>query len=133
MYDMLNDDVLSLIKTYLPPETLVWLNKEYYLKYHSVVKHMINIDKYDDYIRDIVKSDSSFVFEQIIKENFIKFHTWKSYYHETIRHHSYLTYLRYYALTKNAKKCVSIIDDYANKNGFSSNWYKYRGVIIRSK
>lgn len=136
MYDKLNDDVLELIKSYLPPETLVWLNKSNYLKYHRVVKNMIPNDRFDDYIRDIVKTDSSFVFEQILKENFTRFHKWKGYFqpYQTpcIRHHSYLTYLRYYALSNNSQKCVSIIDKYAEINGFSSNWYKYRGIIIRN-
>ena len=131
-YDKLNDDVLDIIKSHLKPEILVWLNKENYFKYHKCVKNMINKEKYDDYVRDIVKHDCSFVFEQIMNEHFLKFHKWKFYTYKNTRFHSYLIFLRYYAYSNNSHKCVEVIDDFTSQKGFSPNWYKYRGIIIRN-
>lgn len=133
LYNILNDDVIGIIKNNLPEDVLVWLNKEYYIQYHSAIKKRIPENEYNEYINDIVKNDCSFVFEQILKENFDKFHKWKLYTYKNIRFHSYLTYLRYYARSNNSIKCLKVIDDYALFiKDFSPNWYKYRGIILNS-
>ena len=59
LYDVLNDDVIDIIYQKLSPNVLVWTNKKNYLKYHYIVKKMIPCEFYDDYIRDIIKTNSS--------------------------------------------------------------------------
>lgn len=128
--DKLNDDVIGVIKSYLPPEKLVWLSRDDYIANHSVVKQMIPSCFYDSYIHDILKHDCSFVFTQVLREQFIKFHNWKKFEKNGNCHHSYLTYLRDYCDKVNAIKCINVIDNMAKENGFSCNWYKRRRIII---
>lgn len=128
--DILNDDVTGVIKSFLPPEKRVWLSKADYIANHSVIKQMIPQRLYDRYIHDIIKNDCSFVFTQILREQFIKFHNWKRFEKNGNCHHSYLTYLRDYCKKVSASKCLDVIDVMAEENGFSCNWYKRRGIII---
>ncbi len=130
LQDVLNDDVIGVIKSFLPRETRVWLTKEDYLANHSVVKQMIPTNRYDQYIHDVIERDHSFVFTQILREQFDKFHKWKNFEKNGNRHHSYLTYLRDKCVEHNSFKCACAIDDFANVKGFSQNWYKRRGIII---
>lgn len=133
MFDKLNDDVIGMIYDKLPVETTVWLTKENYCKNHKIVRKMIEPEFYESYILDIVKQDYAFVFSEIIKERFDNFHKWKGYYFNETRHHSFLTFLRHFATTNNSPKCVEVIDIRAIEKGFSPNWYKYRGIILRSR
>jgi hypothetical protein len=128
--DILNDDVIGVIKSHLPQETVVWLSKEDYIANHSVIKRMIPQCLYDEYIHDIVSHDCSFVFQQIMHEQFDKFHNWKRFEKGGHRHHSYLTYLRDKCVDSGSVKCAAVIDGLASEKGFSANWYKRRGIII---
>lgn len=127
---ILNDDVIGVIKSFLPKETLVWLSKEDYVANHSVIKRLIPQCVYNEYIHDVILCDHSFVFTQIIDEHFDKFHHWRHFEVAGNRHHSYLTYLRDYCLFADANKCKAVIDRKAAEKGFSENWYKRRRIII---
>ena len=133
MFDILNDDVLSIIFQQIPNENKVWLNKHYYLKYHKLVKNMIDSEFYESYILDIVKQDYSFVFTQIINEKFDYFHKWKNYYFNGEKYHSFLIFLREFSRKNNSPKCVQVIDNKAIEKGFSPNWFKYRGIILNNR
>ena len=130
LQDVLNEDVISVIKSFLPRETRVWLSREDYIADHSVIKQMIPANRYDQYIHDVIKHDHSFVFTQILREQFDKFHKWKGFEKNGDRHHSYLTYLRDKCVEKNSFKCAGAIDDFAEVKGFSPNWYKRRSINI---
>jgi hypothetical protein len=130
LQDVLNDDVIGVIKSFLPKEIRVWLSRDDYVADHSVIKQMIPADRYDQYIHDVIKHDHSFVFTQILREQFDKFHRWKRFEKDGNRHHSYLTYLRDKCLEVNSLKCANAIDDFAEVKGFSPNWYKRRSIII---
>ena len=130
LQDVLNDDVIGVIKSFLPKEIRVWMSKDDYVANHSVIKHMIPANRYDQYIHDVIDKDHSFVFTQILREQFDKFHNWKHFEKNGNRHHSYLTYLRDRCLEKKSMKCACAIDNFADVKGFSPNWYKRRSIII---
>ena len=72
--------IVGVIKSYIPPTTLVWLNKENYVKYNNEIKSMIHPSRFEDYIRDMVRSDNIFVLRHIILENihrWIKMKRWR--------------------------------------------------------
>jgi hypothetical protein len=130
LQDVLNDDVIGVIKGFLPKETRVWLTKEDYITNHSVIKQLIPPNCYDQYIHDVIKHDHSFVFTQILREQFDKFHNWKKFMKNGNRHHSYLTYLRDMCVERKSLKCACVIDEFAAVKGFSPNWYKRKSIII---
>ena len=68
--DKLPDELIDIIKEYIPLEVTIFLNKTLYLKNHRVLKK--HIPNYESYIRDMVRMNNVFVFEQICKENFKK-------------------------------------------------------------
>lgn len=128
--DVLNDDVVGLIKDHLPKEIRVWLTRDDYIQNHSVIKQMIPSDMYDQYLHDVMFNDHSFVFTQILHEQFDKFHNWKPFEKNGSEHHSYLTYLRDKCVKFGSLKCAGVIDSFAGIKGFSPNWYKRRAIII---
>ena len=64
----LPQDIIFLIKEYIPKKYLIFTNKENYKLYHKLLKPSIN--NYENYIRDTIRRDNSFVFEQIMNENY---------------------------------------------------------------
>ena len=50
--DDLPEVIVGIIKSYIPPTTLVWLNKENYNKHNKVIRSMIHPSRFEDYIRD---------------------------------------------------------------------------------
>lgn len=127
--EVLNDDVLSIIKSFLAPEVKWCLTKKWYIKEHKIVKSLIPENRYDAYVRDMIRHDYAFVFEQILEEKFDIFHKWKRFKFQDNVYPSYLIYLRDFAFACNSRKCHQLIDNFAIKKGFGSNWYKYRNSI----
>lgn len=130
LFDLLNDDIMTIIYKYLSPEIKVWLNRKNYIKNHKCVKSLIDTKLYDSYVRDMVRNDYSFVLEQLIKENFRKWHNWKKYNYNGDIYKTYLVFIRNYANDNNSYKCLRLIDEYAENNGFSKNWFKQNRIII---
>lgn len=134
----LNDDVLGIIWSKLPPEFTMWKDRSIYIENHALVKNLIPVHLYDSYLRDILRNDCAFVLEQILKEQFDKFHKWKKYVYRQVCYPTYLVYLRTYARdcvqeSGRSSSCLEVIDRIAQEKGFSPNWYKHRNVIVRSQ
>ena len=79
IWNLLPSEILNKIFDLLPDINKVFLNKEFYFKYHFIIKSSIHIDNYKDYIYFMIKEDNSFVMERILKENLIKWLHWKNY------------------------------------------------------
>ena len=62
IWKSLPDDLIDHLLLFLKPSLKMTLNKEYYKKYHYLVKQLIPIKYYESYLRDMVRNDSSFVF-----------------------------------------------------------------------
>ena len=122
---------LEHILPHLSPETLVWLNREFYTRYHFVTKRMINIGrsnrfplgKWDTYVRHMVRCDSSFVLSQTLKDNAIQWSKMINYYYKGKTFPSYLHYLFHYSLDMMAAKCRKRINDVAIEV-IGKKWYK---------
>ena len=56
----LPDDILQIIWNYINPKYKIFLNKYLYNKYHYLISNLVNNKSY---IRDIIRLDYSFVFE----------------------------------------------------------------------
>ena len=73
--DILNEDVLDIIFSFMPIESKIFLNKTYYNKYHHRVKDLIEKKDYLKYLEDMVKHNCTFVLTKIFDE---EFHNWKT-------------------------------------------------------
>ena len=70
----LPNEVCSIIFSYVRNEEKVFLNKEFYENYHYLISSKISYNNYDNYIRDIIRTDSSYVLNQlkIMRDGWLK-------------------------------------------------------------
>ena len=68
----LPNEICDMIFEYVQDEEKIFVNKEYYNKYHYLLKNKISDKSYDNYLRDIIRNDSSYVLNQLLQENFEK-------------------------------------------------------------
>ena len=116
------DDVIKHIKEYIPFEILLWLDKKTYIDYHHLVKTKIKV--YENYIRDLLRRDNSFVMNLIMKENFKKWIYYKKYVYKNIMYSNYVYFLLGFCIDHNSNNCMNIIKKYLNESGLSKNQHK---------
>ena len=132
LLDKLPDEIIEInIKPHLKPQTLVWLNKSLYIKYHKCIEQMIDnqpserfpIGKYESYVRNIIHTDSSFVMDRLLSERFIWWNRVKNYYYKHKKYWTYIHFIFNLSIDKKASKCRKVINEYSKKH-LGNNWYK---------
>lgn len=118
----LPDELIDIIKEYLPVFITVFLNKELYFKNHMFIRKMII--NYESYIRFTVRSDNDFVFNEICKENFKKWLFIKKYNYKTMIFSNYIYFLLYYCIENNSCKCREIINYKLKEHGLYEKQHK---------
>ena len=73
----LPEELIKIIHNFLPIQAIVFTNKQNYNLYHPYIKKYIS--NYENYIRDTMRRDNSFVFEKIMRENYKKWVEIKNY------------------------------------------------------
>lgn len=103
----------------------IFIKKEYYLKYNSVIELLIAKNKYQSYLRDIIRCDFSFVFKKVLER---KFKYWslitKSFLYKTIHYPSYIQYIYSLCQAYNSIKCLNILNVFLSLSGFKKDWRK---------
>lgn len=131
--DDLPEVIVGIIKSYIPPTTLVWLNKENYNKHNKVIRSMIHPSRFEDYIRDIVRSNNVFVLRHIIVENINRWIKMKRWRYKNIIYYDYIHFIFNYAIENSAYKSRDLIDEVATQV-FGIKWHKKNGIkYIRTK
>lgn len=126
-----NDILENYIFKYIDNFNKIFLNKKNYIKYHYLIENKLNHKIFESYIRDIIRLDYSFVFNEIIKENL---HFWMVY-NKSIRYQhlifpNYYEYINYLINKNNSGKIKNLIFYYTKVN----NWKKiYNERIIDIK
>jgi len=115
-------EILNIILDYVPICSLVWVNKTYYLKYHSTIKQ--NIPQFENYIRDIIRRDNSFVFNEILKENYKKWINMKKYVYKNLLFSNYLYFLLDYCIQNESSKIRTLIMCKMENCGLCKNLFK---------
>tara|TARA_B100000073_G_C23670681_1_gene548491 strand:+ start:621 stop:995 length:375 start_codon:yes stop_codon:yes gene_type:complete len=105
-------------------EEKIFVNKEYYFKYHHLLKNKIDSKHYDNYLRDIIRNDNSFVLNQLLEENYEKWLSKKKRIHKNIIYNNYTDYLIGLCLDYESTKCRELINDFYNNKGLSKNLHK---------
>jgi hypothetical protein len=130
-------ELISTIFEYIRPVALVSLNRSYYALYHPSIKHYLcNIKhQYDNYVRDIIRRDSSFVFSQVLQENYRHWLHFHNYYYKEKMYINYLYFLIDYCLVYDSNKCRQLIQSTLyGSNVVSKNQHKKNLVkIIKRK
>ena len=122
----LPDVLIEIIKDYLPLNITMVLNKTNYLKNNKYLK--ICSESYDNYVRDMVRKDCDFVFNQIIEKNNKKWIRSK-YKYNNIIYANYLIFLSSFCIENHSTNCRNVIQTFFKKHGISQNQHKNNTFI----
>jgi hypothetical protein len=108
--NLLPDEIINIIwNNYVNPITKVWVNKKYYKKYHYLI--LKKIKKYDNFIRDIIRLDYTFVAQHIIDDNIISWSKPKIIKYQNIIFQNYLNYINHIINKYNSGKTKNLLKD----------------------
>ena len=120
----LPDVVIDGIYEYIPYHILVFLTKENYLKYHSVIKDKIPSNNYENYIRYMIRQDNDFVFKHILNENGQKWRKIKKYYYQYCIYLNYLYFIDAYCIDNESRKCRNVLLCFMEEHDLNKNKHK---------
>jgi len=116
--------IIDIISNYVPNIVYVWLNREYYFKYHHLLSKYMNQKNREQYIRQIVRKDDYFVFKQLLLENYSWWLKMTKYLHKDGIYANYLMFLNFYSLEYDSFKCKELITNLLKELGLSKNQHK---------
>jgi hypothetical protein len=117
-------EIKKYIFLYIDNNTLIWINKDYYKKYHKNLINSSNIRKNKNeysFIRHIIKKDYAFVFEENLLENFNKWILKKKIYHGYLIYANYIYFLLNYCIEEKSPKCKNILVETMKSKGLYNN------------
>lgn len=131
LHDLPEEIVREYIFPKLSPETLVWLNREYYIKHHDIIYKLIPKGRhaqfpqgsYEAYIRYMVRNDYSFVFKQILDERKNKWVKMRKFLYKAENFTTYLHFLANFAFNNASYKCEQLIIS-TGLSELGEKWYK---------
>jgi hypothetical protein len=118
----LPQEIINIIKEYIPKTTWVFLTKTHYLLYHKLIKKHITC--YESYIRFTIKKDNNFVFERIFEENYKIWLNKYNYKYQNILFKNYFFFIIDYCVDNGSNRCKQIIDNFLKEHGLWKNLHK---------
>jgi len=112
------------IYSFLPEIVTLFLNKDYYVTNHPVVRKYIKKNEYENYIRAMIRQDNHFVFGLLIAENFERWLFFKKYVYKKTMFSNYIYFLQEYCIINESDKCKQIVKSYLINSGLSKNQHK---------
>lgn len=122
-YDILNKHIYNI----LPYYTILWFNKDNYIKYHDHIFNKIKYNNLNAYIKFIFKNDLIFPLKQITTsnlyfiQNFFYKINYQKYIFNNICYKSYYSFILDYCITNNSSNCRNYIINYNKSKIKSSN------------
>jgi hypothetical protein len=130
LFENLPTDILRYIYEFVPTTSKLWITKKNYIKYHHLVWNMIPFDQIENYIREIVNRDNSFVFSFILKENFSRWLSFKKYQYKSTIYANYIYFLLGLCVHSESPKCRELIREKLKETGLSKNEHK-KNIITK--
>lgn len=120
----LPDELIEIIKNYLPIRTTIFLTKKNYILNHYLIRSFISKKKIENYIRDIIRRDNDFVFQWIIKENYKKWIDIKHYIYKNIIYKNYIYFIKDFCIENESHRCRTLINSFLIEQGLCQNQHK---------
>ena len=120
----LPDVLIDYIKEYIPFKQMVFSSKEYYLLYHAFIKNMILKNNYENYIRDTIRRDHYFVFEQMTKENWKRWLSIRDYRYKNSIYSNYIYFLKDFCLINDSTNWRNVLNSFLKEQGIGKNQHK---------
>jgi len=118
----LPNEIIRLIKEYIPHHKLVFVNRLYYNLYHYTIKKHINL--YENFVRDMIRRDNYYVFEKILIENIDKWINHKQYRFKNMIFNNYIYFIMYFCIENNSERCRELLVGYLSKRDLCKNIHK---------
>jgi len=119
---LLPDELINVIKEYIPKKYFTFTNRKNYDLYHPLIKR--DILNYENYIRDMIRRDNHFVFERIVQENYKKWFKINNYNYKYVIYKNYAYFVINYCIENDSSNCRKIIDDIFKELGLCKNLHK---------
>jgi len=119
---LLPEEIVDIIKEYIPKKEFVFTNRENYNEYHILLKPFIS--NYENYIRDTIRRDNAFVFNKIIRENYYIWMEIKNYTYKNMIFKNYFYFTISYCIENDSANCKFITNKFLKEHGFGKNLHK---------
>lgn len=103
----LPDEIIQMIFIKMNDINKVFLNKEYYYKYHNLIYK--NINSFNNYLRDIIRLDYKLIFENVLDDKFNFFIKNTNFKYNNIVFPRYVNYINFIINQYNSNKCKSLL------------------------
>ena len=117
-------DLVNIIKKYIQPKNLIFVNREKYIANHYLIRNLIPKMNFELYIRNIVYIDFEFVFTQIVQENYLKWFEIKQYLYKNVIYSNYIYFIKGFCIENNSEKCRIMLNCFLEKLGLCKNQHK---------
>jgi len=104
-----SNDILRHIYNFIPVEYLVMLDKNRYTLYHSLLLKNLSRERFYGYLRNIMRTDSIFIFRHIIVDYREQWNNNKVYRYKNSTYPNYSNYLIHYSKEQGAIKCNELL------------------------
>jgi hypothetical protein len=127
--NVFSTDIIDIIKSYIPNMYLIFVNKNYYTKYHYLIKELIPKNNYEKYIRCVIRKDNDIVFQYILNDNINNFFKIKNYIYKNIKYSNYLYFLIDFCIDNNSNNCRNILNEIMKEHRLCQNRHKKNTYI----
>jgi hypothetical protein len=118
----LPDELRDYIRFFMQDVRFVFTNRLNYRLFHSFLTPYIS--KYENYIRDTIRRDNEFVFDRVIRENYLKWLNIRNYRYKNMIFKNYLYFVIHYSIENDSSNCRKIIHIFAEELGLCKNLHK---------
>lgn len=118
----LPDDIIREIFDYIPRQKVVFINSSYYNLYHYLIKNDIQL--FESYIRDMIRSDYYFVFKQLIRENIEIWIRNRQYRYKNMVFSNYIYFVLHFCIENKSERCRTILVEEFAKRDLCRNLHK---------
>jgi hypothetical protein len=130
--NILNDDVIGIILSFIDPRDLIFVSKNYYVKYNYLIDDLIKDARIENYIRDMFKNENVFVMKMIIERHFDRWIKTTNYFYNNNIFYDYVAFLKYYCYINSSIESMAIINDKLEETGLQKKRSK-NNIIKNNK
>ena len=123
LLNLLPNEILVLIWSYVDIKQKIWVTKSYYEKYHKLI--LPDIPRFNSYMHFIIRNKYDYLFNIMLKDNYTLWINKKKWPYKEIIFNNYLDYLLYLCNKSNASKLKEILANY-KKSNINVNKYKIK-------
>lgn len=118
----LPDVIIDIIFEYIPKQKLIFVSTTYYKLYHHLLKNHIQL--YESYVRDVIRRDNDYIFEQILRENNQQMMKCTNYRYKDMIFNNYIYFLQYFCIENDSEGCRQILMEELSKRNLCKNLHK---------